>query len=381
MASFIGGYSMPAFERGHRESQRASHNSWKEVSLNRSVPPMGTFFIESPPSIAPHFRNVRRRTGDFEAMITPPLLLAAVRNSPSEIQSSTAGSTLWQTVFVSFAVVLILLEVVRGYRLGLPRQLMRGAAVIAAYAAGYFGGQLLLPVLQPILKWPDFILSMIGGAILALVIYGLIASLGSILFKRTAQHSAGPVRLVYGLSGALTGIVFGLFFIWLILVGIRSVGSIADAQVQAHPRTDTQPPSAPPDKPLALEKLDADSLTSFLARLKNSVELGSVGDLLKKTDVTPPAVYQTLKDAGTVSANPENARRFLSFPGAVELSDHPKIVALRHDPEIADLIRRGRVLELLQHPRVLAAANDPTLVERVKQFDIKKALEFAAKKD
>jgi hypothetical protein len=309
------------------------------------------------------------------------LFLSAIRNPQSEIQSAASGSTLWQIVFLSFAAVLLLLEVVRGYRLGLPRQLMRGAAIIAAYAVAYFGGPFISPLLQPVLKWPDFILSMIGGAILALVIYGLIASLGSILFKRTAQHSSGAVRLVYGFSGALTGVVFGLFFIWLILVGIRSVGSIADAQVEAHPRSDPQPSSSPADKSLALENLNADSLTSFLARLKNSVELGRVGDLLKKTDVTPPAVYQSLKDAGTVCANPENARKFLSFPGAAELREHPKIVALRNDPEIAALIRQGRILELLQHPRLLAAANDPTLVEKVKQFDIKKALEYAAKKD
>src|SRR5437762_14016773 len=99
------------------------------------------------------------------------------------------------------------------------------------------------PLLQPILKWPDFILSMIGGAILALVIYGLIASLGSILFKRTAQHSMGTVRLVYGFSGALTGVVFGLFFIWFILVCILSLGSIADAQVPAPSRSAPQLPS------------------------------------------------------------------------------------------------------------------------------------------
>jgi hypothetical protein len=293
----------------------------------------------------------------------------------------TAGSSLWQIVFLSFAVVLLLLEVLRGWRLGLPRQLMRGAAIIAAYAAAYFGGNLLLPLLRPILKWPDFILSMIGGALLALIVYGVIASLGSILFRRTAQHASGTVRLVYGFSGALAGIVFGLFFIWLILVGIRSVGAIADAQVQAHPRPDAQLPPSRADKPLALEHFDADSLTSFLARLKNSVELGNVGDLLKKTDVMPSAVYQTLKDAGTVCANPESARKFLSFPGAVELSEHPKIVALRNDPEIADLIRQGRIMELLQHRRVLEAANDPTLVEKVKRFDIKKALEYAAKKE
>jgi hypothetical protein len=290
----------------------------------------------------------------------------------------TNGSTLWQIVFLSFALILLLLEVVRGYRLGLPRQLMRGAAIIAGYAAAYFGGPLLAPLLEPILKWPDFILSMVGGAILALLVYGLIASLGSILFKRTAQHSAGPVRLLYGFSGALTGVVFGLFFIWLILVGIRSVGSVADAQVQAHPRPDVAPRA---DNSRPLENIDADALTSFLARLKNSVELGSVGDVLKKTDVTSPAIYQALKDAGTVAANPDSARRFLEFPGAAELSEHPKIVALRNDPEIAALIRQGRILDLLQHPRVLAAANDPTLVEKVKQFDIKKALEFAAKKN
>jgi hypothetical protein len=298
------------------------------------------------------------------------------------MQSPAAGSTLWQTVFVSFAVVLLLFEIVRGYRLGLPRQLMRGAAVIAAYVAAYFGGNLILPLLRPVLKWPDFIVSMVGGALLAIVVYGVIASLGSLLFKRTAQHASASVRLVYGFSGALTGIVFGLFFIWLILVGIRSVGSIAEAQVQTRPRPENNPVRTSRDeKRLPLENFDTDSLTAFLARLKNSVELGKLGDVVKKTDVTPPTVYQALKDAGTVCANPESARRFLSFPGAVELSEHPKIVALRNDPEIGDLIRQGRILELLQNRRVLEAANDPTLVEKVKQFNIKKALEYAAKKE
>src|SRR5947209_3149865 len=292
----------------------------------------------------------------------------------------TAGSSLWQTVFLSFAVILLLLEVIRGYRLGLARQLMRGAAIIAAYAAAYFGGGILLPLLRPILKWPDFIVSMIAGSLLALVVYGVIASLGSILFKRTAQHSSGTVRLIYGLTGAATGLCFGFFFIWLILVGIRSVGSVAEAQTNARPQP-PRPSSAPePTKPIAIPNVDADSLSSFLARLKNSVEQGKLGDVIKQTDVTPPGVYHALKDAGTVAANAESARKFLSFPGALELSAHPNISALRNDPEVARLIREGHILELLQNRRVLDAANDPGLVEKVKQFDIKKALEFAAKK-
>ncbi|MEN3370062.1 MAG: hypothetical protein V7609_2205 [Verrucomicrobiota bacterium] len=301
--------------------------------------------------------------------------------------NSTAGSPVWQTIFLSFAIVLLLLEFVRGWRLGIMRQLMRGAAIIAAYAAGYFGGGLMVPLLRPILKWPDFVVSMIGSALLALVVYGVIASLGSILFKRTAQQSSAPVRLLYGLSGALTGLCFGAFFIWLIVVGIRSVGSVAEAQAHVRRPTKTTPKpnprvvdSARTEEAPSLRNFDADSVSAFIARLKNSVELGAVGDVIKKTDVTPASVYQTLNDVGTVSADPERARRFLSFPGAVELSEHPKIVALRNDREIADLIAQGKLLELLRHPRILEAANDPTLVERVKQFDLKKALEFAAKK-
>lgn len=296
----------------------------------------------------------------------------------------TAGSPVWQTVFLSFAVVLLLLEMLRGWRLGILRQLMRGAGIIAAYAAAWFGGGLFVPILRPILNWPDFVISLIGGALLAMIVYGVISSLGSILFKRTAQQSSGTVRLAFGLSGALVGLCFGAFFLWLILVGIRSMGSIAEAQVQARPPADvTSGPSARSlnprlEDPAPLRNLDADSMAVFVARLKNSVELGPLGDVIKKTDVTPDSVYQTLNDVGTVAANPESAQRFLSFPGAVELAQHPKIVALRNDPEIADLISQGRILELLNHPRLREAANDPTLVERVKQFDLKKALEFAA---
>ena len=56
---------------------------------------------------------------------------------------AVSGSLLWQVVFLSFAVVLILFEVVRGWRLGLLRQLIRLVALVAAYAAAFFGGSLL----------------------------------------------------------------------------------------------------------------------------------------------------------------------------------------------------------------------------------------------
>jgi uncharacterized membrane protein required for colicin V production len=311
------------------------------------------------------------------------IFLSAIPNPQSEI----AGSPAWQTVFISFAIVLILFEVIRGWRLGIMRQLMRVAAVVAGYAAAYFGGDLLVPLLRSSLKMPDIVISVLGGAVLAVAAYGIISSLGTILFKRTAQQS-GVVRLVYGLSGAVLGFCFGAFFVWLILIGLRSIGSIAEAQVQARAKSDDKSnasgPSArtrPPDASLPKPELDSDSLMTLLARLKNSVELGAVGDVVKKTDAAPMGAYKTLGEMGTVLANPETARKFLDSPGARELSEHPKIVALRNDPEIAEMLAQGRLFELLRDPRVVDAVNDPALAEQVKHFDLRKALDHAAKKN
>jgi hypothetical protein len=80
---------------------------------------------------------------------------------------------------------------------------------------------------------------------------------------------------------------------------------------------------------------------------------------------------------GTVFSSPERAQKFLSFPGARELGQHPKIVALRDDPEISGMIAQGRYLDLLQNQRVIDAANDPMLANRLKQFDLQRALDYA----
>ena len=310
------------------------------------------------------------------------LFLSAVQNPPPEI----AGSRLWQMVFISFAIVLILFEFIRGWRLGLMRQLMRVVAVVAGYAAAYFGGNLLVPLLRSSTKLPDMVISALGGAILAVAVYGIIASLGTILFKRTAQQGSGVLRLVYGLSGALLGICFGAFFVWLVLIGVRSVGSIADAQVRSRTKNESSRNSSGPaaqsrQPDEASPRFDADSLMTLLARLKNSVELGALGDAVKKTDAMPTGMYQSLGEMGAVLSNPDTARRFASSPGARELSEHPKIVALRNDPEIAAMITQGRLFELLRDPRVVDAMNDPTLAEQVKHFDLRKALDHAAKKN
>src|SRR5437870_12759987 len=94
----------------------------------------------------------------------------------SQIQS-IAGSPLWQIVFISFALVLIVFEVLRGWRRGLPRQVARLGALIAAYFAAFFGGKFLAPLLGMFVRMPDALLSIFAGAIVDPILYILISGI------------------------------------------------------------------------------------------------------------------------------------------------------------------------------------------------------------
>ncbi len=288
------------------------------------------------------------------------------------------GSPLWQTIFILFALLLILFEIVRGWRLGIVRQVVRLFAVVAAYTAALFGGRWLVPILRPVLRVPDLFISVAAGAILALAIYAAVNALGAILFKRTGQQPVGMVRLLYGVCGAALGIFFGFFAVWLAIVAIRSTGAVASAELQSQTAAPnrvaplTARPASPPN--------ETQPMLATLVRLKNSIELGSLGEAIKAVDVVPTQTYQTLGKVGTVASNPRSAERFLAYPGAKKLAKNPKIIALRDDREIIELIQEQRFLELLQNPKLIEALNDPTLAAQIRSLDFQKALDYALKK-
>ena len=300
----------------------------------------------------------------------------------SETQA-TSGSPVWQAVFISFGLVLILFEIVRGWRLGLLRQLMRLAALVVAYVAAFFGGRLLVPITRSLFKMPDFVVSAVVGALLAFVAYAVVSSLGTILFKRTGEQDSRIVQLIYGFAGAIVGLFFGFFTLWLIVVSVRAVGAVADAEVHSRSPTVHGTPD-PISHAVEVRRRflgdGADQPAAFaasVARLKNSLELGALGNAVKQMDPISQKSYDTLTEVAVVFSNPERARRFLSFPSARELSEHPKIVALRDDPEISEMIAQKRFLDLLRDQRIIEAANDPALAERIKKFDLQAALDYA----
>jgi uncharacterized membrane protein required for colicin V production len=298
----------------------------------------------------------------------------------SQLQA-VAGSPLWQLVFVSFAFILVLFEVLRGWRRGLPRQIARLGALVAAYFAAYFGGKFLAPLLGMFFKMPDALLSIFAGAIFALIVYAVISGTGSALFRSTNQHDSLIVRLIYGSTGALLGVFFGLFLVWLVIVAVRSIGSVADAQIRQQANDTTVLHAVDVRRRLLGEPNEEEApLTTSLARLKNSLEMGVIGDAVKKVDVVPQKNYDFIEKIGAIAANPQFAERFLEYPGARELSEHPKIIALRNDPEIGQMLAQGRLLELIQDPRIIDAANDAELKARLKRFDVSAALNYATQK-
>ncbi len=310
--------------------------------------------------------------------------ILSANDNPHSAIPLVAGSPLWQVVFISFAVILILFEVVRGWRLGLMRQITRLIALGAAYVAAFFGGSLFVPVARSFLKMPDPALSVLCGAVLAFAAYALISCVGAILFKRTTQQESGLVRLIYGLAGAVVGLFFGLFLVWLSMASVRAIGALAEGQATSRSSEEAHVAQDPTSHALNvrhrfLSEPDhaRPALATSLARLKNSLELGLLGSVLKNTDPISKKTYETLQKAGSVLSSPERTQKFLTFPGARELAEHPKIVALRSDREIADLIAQGRFMDLLQNPRVIEVVNDPALAARIKKFDIQRALDYA----
>jgi hypothetical protein len=299
-----------------------------------------------------------------------------------------AGSSAWQLAFLSFAVVILILEVLHGWRIGLTRQLMRIIAIIAAYSCAIFAGPVLLPITRSFTKLPDPILTLVGGAVLGAIIFAILNALGPLLFKRTKDHESAVRRLSWGISGGLLGILLGSFTIWLVFAGARLAGSVAEAQVRSQHAITTGILQPVWNKPLQIQSAALSTrdqpptpLMTTLAELKNSLEAGPIGNTLKNVDPLPEGTYRRVERVGEVASNPETAQRFLRFPGAQQIANDPKIIALRDDPEITKLVSQSRVFDLLQNQRVIDALNDPVLLARLKNFDLDRALDYALTKN
>ncbi|MEO6785379.1 MAG: CvpA family protein [Chthoniobacteraceae bacterium] len=259
-----------------------------------------------------------------------------------------------------------------GWRQGVARQLMTLAAIVCAYAAAWYGASSAAPVFG-FLKYPPQITRIIGGAAVGLATFLGLHGLRRWFFKRTAQQKSATVRMSYGILGAILGVAFGSL-IFLFTTGVvRALGTVAKSRIEDIEEEKHQPGGLlPPEEP--------GPLVRSIANLTTALDEGKSGKFLQRYDNVPAThVFVTLAKLGIMVSRPEAVDRFLSYPGVEKLAAHPKLVAVKNDPEVFKLLDSHSFVKLLRHEKVLALASDGEFNALMREMEFEKALDFALK--
>jgi hypothetical protein len=271
----------------------------------------------------------------------------------------TDGSEYWRTFFFALAGGWVLLSIFRGWAQGILRQLLVPLAILSAsiiaalvtpMASGYFRGL------------PAPVVALLVATAIWLFTYNLLLFIGGIIFKRTRDQDFVIIRLFFGVGGAAIAVVFALLQIWLVVVGVRFFGRIAEDQIAIQ----------------SARGVASGGFVVGLARLKNSVELGSGKVILDQLDPIPQGVYNRLHQCSLLLANPRAMGRLLEFPAFHGLWEDPRIRALQADPEILEAVRRGDFLSVIMNPRVIALSNDPNIRALLSGDQIRSACDYAS---
>lgn len=281
----------------------------------------------------------------------------------------------WQAGFFLGAALFIAFTIWHGWRLGVVRQAISILALGAAYIIGYFGGGSLGAVLHKFIDFPERVLAVLGAVLLGFVVYCCIMLVGAIAFKKTSQQSVGLIRFGYGMAGAVFGGIYGLFLVWIAVLAIRLLGSVAETQLAAE----RQPRLAQSGKPTPtpIPSPTPGAVVRGLAHMKQSLEQGAAGAMVQQVDPIPGTLYGILHKLGIMVSDDKSVDRFLNYPGVKPLLDHPKIAALQNDPDITRDILNRNYLALLRNRQIVAAANDTEIGDLMRRFEFEKALDHA----
>ncbi|MHA3775278.1 CvpA family protein [Verrucomicrobiota bacterium sgz303538] len=277
----------------------------------------------------------------------------------------------WQLIFFGGAALLVALQALRGWHLGVVRQIVQLLAIAGSYASAWIASPHLVPVLQP-LGYPNFILRAAGGACVGLFVYLVVSVLGAILFKKTSDQNVGVVRMGYGLAGAGVGMLFGFVVVWAVSVGIRFLGTLAEAEIQSSRNR-----ASNSEARASAAKGDTRGWVRGLAGMKHSLEQGPAGGVVQQLDPIPGTLYTAMQKIALMIANEQSVSRFMSYPGVKPLAEHPKIRALQSDPQVAREATAQDFMALLKNPKIVAAANDPDVLSLIQKVEFEKALDYA----
>lgn len=275
-----------------------------------------------------------------------------------------------ENLYYAIAAIVVAVLTFHGWRQGVARQAITLISIASAYAVGFFGAGFVQPWFE-FLRYPAPLTRIIAGAAAGLLTMIAITTLGRAFFKRTSERPAGKSRFAYGFFGAVLGLVFGGVVFMVATELVRLVGAVAQSNMQIAEATKSPGSKAP--APVV------SPVVSGLARLTTALNDGGSGTFFRKVDPVPAHVFATLTKLGVMVSRPEAVDRFLAYPGISDLTNHPKLLALSNDQEIAKLLASQSYFRLLRHSKVVGLASDPDFAEQLKRTDFQQAIDHALK--
>ena len=273
----------------------------------------------------------------------------------------TDGSEYWRNVFLALAAGWIFLSFLRGWVQGVLRQLLAPLAFLGATAVVVLVAPAVSAYIQLGTQLPASISSLLLALALWLFAYNLLVLVGRIIFKRTRDQDFAIVRLGFGLAGAAIAVVYALLQIWVVVIGIRILGRVAEDQLVLQSSRNSAP----------------SGLVVGLARMRNSLELGPGKAVLDQIDPVPQMFYDRMDQCSQLLGNPRAMGRLLASPSLRGIWENPRIRALQADPEILEAVRRGDFLSLLSNPKVIALWTDPGIRALWASNEIQTACDYA----
>lgn len=286
-------------------------------------------------------------------------------------QIDVSGSPAWALYFGVFCGIVLLLELIQGWRDGLSRKFFQLNFLLFAVAAGIWLPPLLVPGNTIMAFFQRFALGfgLIGG------IYILGALITLIFTTPTRKQEGMGLKLIWGLGGTSLGVINGLIWITVFLVGIRIVGTVGSAWTAVYnARVHGLPEGvSAPEPPSGIA-----SALPYFARMKNSVfELIPASEQLARLDPVPEEAYRIIDKVTRVASNDEALIHFANQPKSKEIIQHPLFQDLAADPEIRTLAEERDIPKLLTHPRLQKLAHNEELVALLEEYDLEASLDEA----
>lgn len=282
-------------------------------------------------------------------------------------------------LFWAGAAFFFLVQILRGWRLGVVRQGAELFAIGAGYALAWMVGPMAAPYMEQF-GVPKALSGFAGGAAVGLATFLFITLLSGLLLKRTEHQSVGLVRFFFGLGGSALALVAGVIIFILAFSGVRLFGTLFEGRVEsenAARRNGTTLVNNPQEAQEA--RAPEPAWAKSLIKMKQELETGLPGSAFRQLDPLPATAYQLAEKLGGLLASQQAMQKFNERQDVRAVAMHPRMLAVMKDPELVKAVQQWDYPRIFTNKNFTEALGDPDFVAALKRVNWQEALQHVEK--